>query len=174
MANKRAIPDIQINDAMLALDRQLCFAIYSAAHAFNRTYKPLLEPHGLTYPQYLVLLALWQDDAKTVKALGEALRLDSGTLSPLLKRLEASGYIARTRDRADERQVLITLTGKGKEMKAAAGGILMEIGKASGCTVEELGALGAGLQALADNLRAGHGHSQDPDPADQPEGAPGK
>lgn len=187
MAKEHAIADIQsnkampgdgamrIDDAMLALDRQLCFAIYSAAHAFNRTYKPLLEPHGLTYPQYLVLLSLWQDDAKTVKALGEALHLDSGTLSPLLKRLEASGYVARKRDRADERQVLITLTGKGRQMKEAARGILMEIGKASGCTAEELGALGAGLQALADKLRAGHG----PDPAGGPaegipEGSPGK
>ncbi len=165
MADKGSIPDIPKDDAMLALDRQLCFAIYSAAHAFNRTYKPLLEPHGLTYPQYLVLLSLWQDDARTVKALGEALHLDSGTLSPLLKRLEASGYIARTRDRADERQVLITLTGKGKEMKASAHGILMEIGKASGCSAEELGALGTALKALADNLRARH----EPDPAGQPE-----
>ena len=114
MAKEHAIADIQsnkampgdgamrIDDAMLALDRQLCFAIYSAAHAFNRTYKPLLEPHGLTYPQYLVLLSLWQDDAKTVKALGEALHLDSGTLSPLLKRLEVSGYVARKRDRGVE------------------------------------------------------------------------
>ena len=142
------------DDANLALDRQLCFSIYSAAHAFNRTYKPLLDPYGLTYPQYLVLLSLWQDDGKTVKALGEALHLDSGTLSPLLKRLEASGYIERTRDRADERQVLITLTPKGREMKGEAHGILMQIGKAAGCTAVDLHQLGASLQALADRLRA--------------------
>lgn len=142
------------DDANLALDRQLCFAIYSAAHAFNRTYKPLLDPYGLTYPQYLVLLSLWQDDGKTVKALGEALHLDSGTLSPLLKRLEASGYIARTRDRADERQVLITLTSKGRKMKGEAHGILMQIGKVAGCTADDLHQLGASLQALADRLRA--------------------
>ncbi|SOC35382.1 DNA-binding MarR family transcriptional regulator [Rhizobium subbaraonis] len=141
------------DDANLALDRQLCFAIYSAAHAFNRTYKPLLDPYGLTYPQYLVLLSLWQDDGKTVKALGEALHLDSGTLSPLLKRLEASGYIARTRDRVDERQVLITLTPKGRKMKDEAHGILMQIGRAAGCAADDLHQLGASLQALADRLR---------------------
>lgn len=154
MANERKTTDVPDDEAMLALDQHLCFAIYSAAHAFNRTYKPLLDPYGLTYPQYLVLLSLWQGDGKTVKALGDALHLDSGTLSPLLKRLESNGFITRTRDSGDERQVLIALTAKGKELKGAARGILMEIGKASGCTVEELGQLGASLQTLADNLRS--------------------
>ncbi|MBD9371427.1 MarR family transcriptional regulator [Rhizobium sp. ARZ01] len=141
------------DDGMLFLDRQLCFAIYSAAHAFNRTYKPLLDPYGLTYPQYLVLLSLWQDDGRSVKSLGDALHLDSGTLSPLLKRLEASGYIERTRDRADERQVLITLTRKGKDMRQEAKAILKEIGKAAGCSADELDGLSASLRDLAGNLR---------------------
>src|SRR6476660_7585041 len=98
----------------LALGQQLCFAVYSVAHAFNRTYKPLLDRFGLTYPQYLVLLALWQKDSMTVKGIGEELRLDSGTLSPLLKRLETSGFVSRTRDKSDERQVIIALTPKGR------------------------------------------------------------
>ena len=150
---------------MLALGQQLCFAIYSAAHAFNRTYKPLLEPHGLTYPQYLVMLALWQRDGLTVKALGEELDLDSGTLSPLLKRLEATGYISRTRDKADERQVIIELTGNGRALKADAFAILAEIGKATGCSLETVRGLTAELQALTENLKAaqekaGEGASQ--------------
>lgn len=139
----------------LALDRQLCFAVYSAAHAFNRTYKPLLDPYGLTYPQYLVLLSLWEEDERTVKALGAALGLDSGTLSPLLKRLEASGYIRRARDRADERQVIVTLTGKGRAMQEEAGAIRMEIGRASGCSLAALEELNSTLQRLTANLRAG-------------------
>ena len=140
----------------LALDRQLCFAVYSAAHAFNRTYKPLLDPYGLTYPQYLVLLALWEEDARTVKALGATLGLDSGTLSPLLKRLEASGYIRRTRDRTDERQVIVTLTAQGRAMQEDAAAIRMEIGRASGCSLAALEDLNAALQRLAENLKAGH------------------
>lgn len=140
----------------LALDRQLCFAVYSAAHAFNRTYKPLLDPYGLTYPQYLVLLSLWEEDGRTVKALGTTLGLDSGTLSPLLKRLEASGHIRRARDRADERQVIVTLTDKGRAMQDEAGAIRLEIGRASGCSLAALEDLNAALQRLTANLRAGH------------------
>ena len=110
------------DDAMLSLDRQLCFAIYSAAHAFNRTYKPLLDPYGLTYPQYLVLLSLWQDDGKTVKALGDALHLDSGTLSPLLARLSDRSYL-ETRWEADPppgrpRRHLYRLTADGAQRAA--------------------------------------------------------
>lgn len=139
---------------MLALGQQLCFAVYSAAHAFNRTYKPLLEPHGLTYPQYLVLLALWQQDGLTVKALGEALDLDSGTLSPLLKRLEAAGYVSRNRAKADERQVIVELTARGNALKAEGFPILAAISKATGCSRESAHALTATLQALAENLKA--------------------
>lgn len=136
----------------LALGRQLCFAVYSAAHAFNRVYKPLLERFGLTYPQYLVLLCLWQRDQRTVKGIGEELRLDSGTLSPLLKRLEAAGFVSRTRDAGDERQVIITLTPKGTGLKPEAFGILTEIGKACGCSLEEAAMLRTALGELHRNL----------------------
>ena len=97
----------------LSLDQQLCFAVYAAAHAFNRFYKPLLVPLGLTYPQYLVLLVLWEADGQTVSGIGERLMLDSGTLTPLLKRLEAAGFVTRARSAHDERQVLVRLTDAG-------------------------------------------------------------
>lgn len=136
----------------LALGQQLCFAVYSVAHAFNRTYKPLLDRFGLTYPQYLVLLALWQRDTMTVKGIGEELGLDSGTLSPLLKRLETAGFVTRTRDKSDERQVLVTLTPKGLALKTEAFGILVEIGKATGCSMEEATALRTALHDLNRHL----------------------
>ncbi len=138
MTEKDEMPAVDTgDDSMLALSRQLCFAVYSAAHAFNRTYKPMLDRFGLTYPQYLVLLALWQTDEMTVKGIGEALGLDSGTLSPLLKRLEAAGYVSRMRDRRDERQVIVTLTPSGKALKQEAFNILMQIGAATGCSLSE-------------------------------------
>ncbi|URK88277.1 MarR family transcriptional regulator [Rhizobium sp. RCAM05350] len=136
----------------LALGQQLCFAVYSVAHAFNRTYKPLLDKFGLTYPQYLVLLALWQKDRMTVKGIGEELGLDSGTLSPLLKRLEAAGFVSRIHDKSDERQVIVTLTPKGVELKTDAFGILMEIGKATGCSMAEAAALRSALHELNSHL----------------------
>src|SRR4051812_31569207 len=111
----------------LRLDNQLCFAVYAAAHAFNATYKPLLEPLGLTYPQYLVMLVLWQEDRLTVSRLGDRLGLDSGTLTPLLKRLETAGLVSRLRDAADERQVRITLTAGGRTLKQKAKRIPREL-----------------------------------------------
>ena len=104
----------------LKLSNQLCFAVYAAAHALNKTYKPLLEPLDLTYPQYLVMLVLWEGDGLTVKELGERLFLDSGTLTPLLKRLETAGRVRRTRDSVDERQVRITLTDAGRALRDKA------------------------------------------------------
>src|SRR3954465_5246655 len=101
---------------MLALDNQFCFALYSASLAMTKTYKPFLDTLGLTYPQYLVMLVLWQQDDVLVKTIGELLFLDSGTLPPLLKRLEASSLITRTRDDIDERQVRITLTKQGRAL----------------------------------------------------------
>ena len=101
------------------LEQQLCFAIYSTMHAVNKAYQPLLEKLGLTYPQYLVMLVLWETDDVTVKQLGERLFLDSGTLTPLLKRLEAMGLVHRARDPKDERQVRLTLTEKGKTLRQA-------------------------------------------------------
>ncbi|MDP4021007.1 MarR family transcriptional regulator [Methylobacterium sp. NEAU 140] len=99
------------------LDNQLCFAVYAAAHAFGRTYRALLGQHELTYPQYLVLLVLWEEDGLTVKEIGDRLFLDSGTLTPLLKRLETAGRVRRARDRTDERQVSIFLTEAGQELR---------------------------------------------------------
>lgn len=104
----------------LLLDNQFCFALYSASLAMTKTYKPLLDALGLTYPQYLVMLVLWQQDNILVKDIGQRLFLDSGTLTPLLKRLEASSLIDRTRDEADERQVRITLTEAGRALRARA------------------------------------------------------
>jgi DNA-binding MarR family transcriptional regulator len=103
-----------------AIDQLLCFSIYSAGHAFNQIYRPLLEPLGLTYPQYLVMVALWSRDGKTVGELGDVLFLDSSTLTPLLKRLEQAGYIKRSRNPDDERQVLLHLTKAGRALQQRA------------------------------------------------------
>lgn len=105
------------------LDAQLCFALYQAARAMTRAYTPLLAPFGLTYPQYLVLLALWERDGLSVKELGAKLTLDSATLTPVLKRLEQQGLVARNRDRSDERVVRIALTGPGRALKRKLRGV---------------------------------------------------
>ena len=94
----------------LALDNQVCFSLYSASLAMTKLYKPLLDPLGLTYPQYLVMLVLWETDDVSVSTLGERLSLDSGTLTPLLKRLEAAGLVKRARSAEDERRVQVSLT----------------------------------------------------------------
>jgi MarR family transcriptional regulator, organic hydroperoxide resistance regulator len=107
-------------EAMLLLENQLCFALYSTSLAMTRVYKPLLDEIGLTYPQYLAMLVLWEKDGLMVSELGERLYLDSGTLTPLLKRLETSGLIARIRAVEDERRVHITLTAAGRKIKAKA------------------------------------------------------
>ena len=104
----------------LKLSDQLCFALYSTSLAMTKVYKPLLAKLGVTYPQYLVLLVLWENDGLVVSTIGERLYLDSGTLTPLLKRLEAGGLITRQRDAADERRVRIHLTAAGSAMKAEA------------------------------------------------------
>jgi DNA-binding MarR family transcriptional regulator len=104
----------------MALRRQVCFALYAASRATTALYRPLLDELGLTYPQYLVLLVLWERDGRTVKELGEELRLDSGTLSPLLKRMEAAGLVARHRTAGDERVVEVRLTAAGTELQARA------------------------------------------------------
>jgi MarR family transcriptional regulator, organic hydroperoxide resistance regulator len=139
-------------DQALRLDNQICFAVYSTAHAFNRVYKPLLDRLGLTYPQYLVMLALWERDDVPVKDLGERLFLDSGTLTPLLKRLEASGMIKRTRSTDDERQVLIALTPHGQALRDKAKAVPQSILAASDCSVAELLAIKDEIVALRDRL----------------------
>ena len=107
-------------DAPLRLDNQICFAVYSAAHAFNRVYKPLLDRLGLTYPQYLVMLVLWEEDGITVKRLAERLGLDSGSITPLVKRLEEASFVTRQRAVEDERNLSIELTREGRALRAKA------------------------------------------------------
>lgn len=141
-------------DATPLLANQLCFAVYSAAHAFNRLYRQHLDAIGLTYPQYLVLMILWEQDGLMVKELGERLFLDSGTLTPLLKRLEAGGLIDRNRDPTDERQVRVVLTREGAALREKAAAIQHQVFAASGCSSDELAALRGGLLALRDNLNA--------------------
>jgi DNA-binding MarR family transcriptional regulator len=138
----------------LLLGNQLCFAIYSTAHAFNRVYKPLLKRLGLTYPQYLVMLVLWERDGLPVKDIGERLFLDSGTLTPLLKRLEAAELINRTRGTEDERQVLIALTSRGQALREKARAVPHAIRAASACSLTELSVMKNELIALRDRLNA--------------------
>ena len=141
-------------DHMLQLDNQLCFALYSTSLSMTRLYKPLLEKLGLTYPQYLAMLVLWEKDGLMVSELGERLYLDSGTLTPLLKRLEASGLVARLRDVADERRVYITLSPAGRKLKTQAAKIPGCILTASQCSIPELVALTQQVQALRERLLA--------------------
>ncbi len=134
------------------LDHQLCFALYSSSLLMTKLYKPVLGALGLTYPQYLVLLVLWELDAISVGELGERLYLDSGTLTPLLKRMEAAGLLARERATDDERRVIVTLTAAGRAMRARAEGVPMQIACATGCRLDEISALTAQLQALRSNV----------------------
>jgi MarR family transcriptional regulator, organic hydroperoxide resistance regulator len=134
------------------LDDFLCFAIYSAGHAFNRVYKPLLDALNLTYPQYLTMVALWAEDGQTVGALGEKLFLESSTLTPLLKRLETMGYITRSRDPADERQVRLCLTKAGTALRAKARGVPACILKATGLSESALRRLQAEIAGVRDSL----------------------
>lgn len=122
----------------LVLERQLCFSLYSASHRLVRSYRVLLEPLDLTYPQYLAMLVLWQQPEVKVKELGEKLHLDSGTLTPLLKRLESKGLVSRTRSMVDERVVQIRLTEQGKALKTQASHIPMAIFQQSGLPYEQL------------------------------------
>ena len=137
------------------LDNQLCFAVYAAAHAFGRTYRNLLGRYELTYPQYLVLLVLWEQDGLSVKEIGNRLFLDSGTLTPLLKRLEASGRVRRARDRVDERQVSIFLTPAGAKLRDVLACIPDDAGGLTGLDTEGRKALLHDLVTLRMGLQAG-------------------
>ena len=139
-------------DTWLALDKQLCFALYSASLAMTKIYKPLLAPLGLTYPQYLVMLALWEQDGQTVGALGERLALDSGTLTPLLKRLEAQGQLGRERDPADERRVIVRLSAAGRHLKIAARRVPPRIAASTGCELDEVVQLTRQLTTMREAL----------------------
>ena len=145
---------MEIPEEEKRLEKQLCFAVYATAHAFTRAYKPILDKVGLTYPQYIVMLVLWEKAELPVKTIGEQLDLDSGTLSPLLKRLEQNGLIKRIRDSRDERQVIVSLTPKGQSMKGEINTIMSSIGEAIGCTLEEMAAMRDMLHRLRGNLNA--------------------
>ena len=135
------------------LEKQLCFAVYSASHAFTRAYRSLLEPLGLTYPQHLVLLVLWERDGLRVKEIGARLYLDSGTGTPLRKRLESGGYVRRVRDTADERQVSIVLTPAGQSLEGKALSIPHDLQCMTGLSGHEVAALTERVAQLRDGLQ---------------------
>ena len=132
------------------LDDQLCFALYSASMAISRAYKPMLDALGLTYPQYLVLHALWEQDGRTVGAIAERLGLESSTITPLVKRLESAGLVTRARNPDDERQVQVRLTPRGRKIRDECGCLGEELLARSGMTGEQLGKLNRKVQALRD------------------------
>jgi DNA-binding MarR family transcriptional regulator len=137
-----------------ALDDFVCFAVYSLGHAFNKLYQPLLKRLDLTYPQYVTMVVLWEQDDVTVSQLGARLHLDSGTLTPLLKRLEAAGLVTRARDKEDERQVRIRLTRAGAALKDKARAISDAVLCATGRSAGDLRRLKDELLKLRDNLNA--------------------
>jgi MarR family transcriptional regulator, organic hydroperoxide resistance regulator len=141
----------------LELDRQLCFALYTASRAVVRAYAPLLEDAGLTYPQYVTLLVLWedQDRPRSIGELGERLQLDSGTLTPLLKRLASMGYLKRSRDAEDERRVLVTLTAEGLALRDRLAAVPESFLACLGMDVADASALRDQLTELAASLEAG-------------------
>jgi MarR family transcriptional regulator, organic hydroperoxide resistance regulator len=142
------------SDEALLLDNQLCFALYSASLAMTKLYKPLLDELGLTYPQYLVMLVLWEGDGLMVSELGQRLYLDSGTLTPLLKRLESAGLVSRMRDVADERRVHVHLTAAGRKLKSRAARVPACMLQASQCPLPELKQLTRQVRTLRERLAA--------------------
>jgi DNA-binding MarR family transcriptional regulator len=146
---EQSLPDAR---TLQRLDHQLCFALYSSSLLMTKLYKPVLAPLGLTYPQYLVLLVLWETDRVMVSELGERLFLDSGTLTPLLKRMETAGLLTRTRAVDDERRVIVGLTAAGRALRRKAEGVPIAVACATGCELDELTALTAQLQALRANV----------------------
>lgn len=155
MATKTPVRSAKASaDALLKLDNQLCFTLYSASLAMNKVYRKLLAPLGLTYPQYLVMLVLWERDELTVSEIGERLFLDSATLTPLLKRLEASDLLTRTRSASDERQVVIALSRSGKALKAKAAQVPEGVFCAAALGINQLGQIKSQLETLRSNLIA--------------------
>lgn len=142
-------------DMLLPLDDQLCYAIYSTGMAIQRAYKPLLDTLGLTYPQYLVLNVLWREDRQTVGGIAEQLALESSTLTPLLKRLEAGGLVVRTRNPENERQVIVALTDAGRALRSRVGCLGETLLTASGQAPAELGQLNREVKRLRDAI---YGH----------------
>ncbi|TYK50545.1 MarR family winged helix-turn-helix transcriptional regulator [Actinomadura decatromicini] len=142
------------DDDALTLDGQVCFVLHATSRAFDALYRAELRDLGLTYPQYLVMIVLWEEDGPTVKRLGERLRLDSGTLSPLLTRLETAGLVARRRGREDERSVSVHLTGRGAALRARAVDVPRRVLAATGLTPAELSDLHQVLRDLTQRLDA--------------------
>jgi DNA-binding MarR family transcriptional regulator len=142
---QKPTPDVGVGD-------QLCFAVYSMGHAFNKIYKPLLDPLGLTYPQYLAMSVLWAMGDQTIGSLGEQLYLESNTLTPLVKRLEALGYVARSRDPDDERQVWVRLTKQGAALRAQARKVPACILEATGLSLQDLQRLQTELSSVRDTM----------------------
>ncbi|WP_375270867.1 MarR family winged helix-turn-helix transcriptional regulator [Sphingomonas sp.] len=140
--------------APLPLDHQICFSLYATSMAINRAYKPQLDGLGITYPQYLVLHALWEEDGRTIGAIAERLALESSTVTPLVKRMEAAGLMTRTRNPADERQVLVRLTPRGQAMREECGCLGETLVARSGMTLDQLDALNRQVQAMRDALAA--------------------
>ncbi len=136
----------------LRLDDQLCFALYSTAHAMNKLYRQVLRKLDLTYPQYLVMMVLWERDERTVSEIGQHLFLDSATLTPLLKRMEAAGLLVRTRAAADERQVIVSLTDQGRALRREAAEVPEAMFCATECSPEELRTIKTQLERLRENL----------------------
>jgi DNA-binding MarR family transcriptional regulator len=146
---------------VIDLDHQLCFSLYGATLAINRTYKPFLDRLGVTYPQYLVLSALWEADGQTIGAIAERLSLEPSTITPLVKRLEQAGFVGRLRNPADERQVQVRLTPKGRDLRADTACLTDALLTRSGLSVDQIVALNAQVQALRDALeRAIEGRDQ--------------
>lgn len=136
----------------LTLDDQLCFSLYGASMAINRAYKPLLDALEITYPQYLVLSALWEHDAQSIGAIGERLGLDSSNVTPLVKRMEVAGLVSRQRNPADERQVFVTLTAAGREMQVRSACLGQTLFAAAGLSIDKLIQFNKDVQAFRDSV----------------------
>lgn len=136
----------------LTLDDQLCFSLYGASLAINRAYKPLLDALEITYPQYLVLSALWEIDGQSVGAIAERLGLDSSNVTPLVKRMEAAGLLSRERNPADERQVVVSLTEHGRDMQTRSACLGQTLFASAGMSVEQLIQLNKDVQAFRDSV----------------------
>lgn len=149
MTNKPETADAPLPDVA----EMLCFSIYSAGHAFTQLYRTLLDKLNLTYPQYLVMVTLWGRDGQTVKELGQTLFLDSSTLTPLLKRMEAAGFITRTRNPKDEREVLLHLTAEGRALQGEASEVMRCIGEAVKLDMETVNALRTSIDTLRENIQ---------------------
>ncbi len=149
-------------DDPLQLEQFLCFATYAAGHAFNHAYKKVLDELGLTYPQYLVMVVLWQEDAQTVGNIGEKLFLGTSTLTPLLKRMEAAGYVRRVRDSKDERVVRVTLSERGHALRSKAAAVPAGILQATGMDAAKLKTMLAELNAVREALLASTDQANQP------------